>query len=499
MKTRHTLIFAMLLLAACANGGESDKQVTLAQQVIPGKSADAHVAAAHALLNSWKGEIEVLEKARHELEAAWAIDRQNAGALKEFQRYQVVRKQMYEIQRKSRGGPRVDEVRKVLDSWDGESEVLARAQQLLDKLLINDPYNAYAPIEAARLEMLRGYLSNRYANNGRFIYEVGNYSPGTLERAERKLQEFRRFDPLVVDGLIMRAFIVFQKSQLDLAESFLKQAEAKGATDPRRYLYWADVYVARGRYQEAVERLQRVLREQDGDKTTMIQVHSRLARIYGTTGEAEKAIASHKTLIQVDAKSAWLHSNYAAYLSDSLGRYDEAIEEVHTALGIMNFGMGRLILADALYGKWAELVAEGRPDANRYFEEARKIKPDLDDVMAYRAALPTGERLAKALVTKGVSVDARTRIDGSTALLIATNRGSAPTVRFLLGMKANPNIGDQNGLTPFLERGVRRSHRNRGPAYRQGGRHACDLEWQGRGSASGTERLSRTSCFAEEA
>ena len=421
-----------------------------AQQAPSSEGADAHAAAALALLESWKGEIEVLEQARHELEAAWKIDRESAAAFKVFERYQVVRKKMLEIQRKTRGGPKVAEVRSVLDSWGGDSAVLDRAQQLLDKLLIDDPYNAYAPIEAARLEMQRGYLRSHYAKNGRFIYTVGDYAPGTLERAQRKLIESINFDPLSGDKFVILSNIALQRGQLDAAEQWLKQAESKGATDPRRHFFWADVYVARGKYQEAVERLNRALQEAGSDRTTMMSVHDRLTGIYETTGEVGKAIASHKALIRLDPESAWLHGNYAAFLCRSLGRYDEALEEIRTALQIMNYGNGQRILADALYGKWADLVAEGKPNADRYFDEARKIKPDLDDVMAYGAALPSGERLARALITKWVSIDARARIDGSTALLIATNRGSVPNVKFLLNLKANPNIADQRGLTPLL-------------------------------------------------
>ncbi len=442
----------VILFATCGplSAAEEPKRDSQAQQASSGESADAHAAAADALLDSWKGEINVLERARHELEAAWTLDRQNTAAFRVFEHYKVVRKQMYEIQRKTLGGPKVEEVRKVLDSWHGESEILDRARQLLDKLLVDDTFNAYAPIEAARLELLRGYRHNRYAKNGRFIYEVGDYAPGTFERAERKIVETRSYDPLTGDPSVMMAFIAIQKSQLDGAEQWLKQAESKGATDPRRHFYWADVHVARGRYQDAIDRLKRALQEDSNDKTTAIRVHTRLASIYALTGEAEKAMASHKELIKLDPQSAWNHGNYAAYLCQFLGRNDEALKEIRTALRIMDYGNGRLTLADALYGKWADLVAEGNPDADRYFDEARRIKPDLDDVMAYGAALPAGERLAKALVTKWVSIDARARVDGSTALLIATNRGSTPNVKFLLGMKANPNIGDQNGWTPLL-------------------------------------------------
>ncbi len=440
----------VILFATCGPlaAAEEPKRDSQAQQASSGESADAHAAAADALLDSWKGEIEVLERARHELEAAWTLDRQNTAAFRVFEHYKVVRKQMYELQRKSRGGPKVAEVRTVLGSWHGQPEVLERAQQLLDKLALDDPYNAYAPIEAARLEMMRGYLHNRIVKNGRTVLEVGDYQPGTFERAEGTILKTRNFDPLTGDPFVMLAYIDFQRGRLDAAEQWLKQAESKGATDPTRHLFLADIYVARGKYQEAVERLERALREEGAG--IKMSVHGRLASIYARTGEAEKAIASHKTLIQLDPQDPWLHGNYASYLCVYLGRNDEALKEIHTALQIMNYGVGQLTLADALYGKWADLVAEGDPDADRYFDEARRIKPDLDDVMAVRASYPAGERLASALVTKWVSIDARSRLDRSTALLNASMSGRTANVKFLLGMNANPNIANQDGWTPLL-------------------------------------------------
>ena len=40
--------------------------------------------------------------------------------------------------------------------------------------------------------------------------------------------------------------------------------------------------------------------------------------------------------------------------------------------------------------------------------------------------------------------------DGSTALLIATNRNRVDVVRVLLDLNANPNVQDRSGWTPLL-------------------------------------------------
>ena len=443
---------AIFFASGTLSAADDSKQAPHAQgnaQSAPAGDGGADLAAAHALLDSWKGEIEIIEQARHKLNAAWQADPKNPAVLKELERYQVLRKQMLAIQRKTRGGSGIAEVRKILDTWSGQPEVLAQARQALDKVLAGDPFNAYAFIETARLEMMRGYMNNRYAKNGKFVYEVGNFAPSAYRRAIEAIGTARGYDPLAGDVYVMQSYIYFQQAQLDAAEQALKTAESMGATDPRLHLYWADVHFARGNYPAAVERVQRALQGPGDGTKTKVMANTRLASIYQQTGEAEKAIAAHKALIDLEPQNAWIHNNYSAYLCNSLGRNDEAIAEARSALRIMDFGAGHMVLASALYGKWADLVAEHKAGAEPYFDEARRLRPNLDEVMAYGAALPTGERLAKALISKRVSIDARA-FDGSTALLIATNLSRNQTVKFLLGLKANPNVADANGWTPLL-------------------------------------------------
>jgi ankyrin repeat protein len=135
---------------------------------------------------------------------------------------------------------------------------------------------------------------------------------------------------------------------------------------------------------------------------------------------------------------------------EELGRYDDAIRHIRAALAIMNYPVGRQLLGKASYRKWAELQAQGRDaEAEQYFQQGQAASPSLNDVMVYDASTPKGEQLARALVKKGVSINARSA-DGSTALLLAVNRNFPDAVRFLVAMGADPNITDRRGWTPLL-------------------------------------------------
>jgi tetratricopeptide (TPR) repeat protein len=168
--------------------------------------------------------------------------------------------------------------------------------------------------------------------------------------------------------------------------------------------------------------------------------------------EHDKVIELYQVLFKLDPTNAWSRGNYANYLRTELGRFDEAIAYAREALSIMNYGAGRHILALCLYGKWADVIInQKRPEseAQKYYDEAFRLDPELDLVMAYEGSYAKGKALVQLLKSKGVSVDAKAE-DGSTALMIASNTGRIDAVRLLLSLGANPNVKSVNGWTALL-------------------------------------------------
>ena len=160
----------------------------------------------------------------------------------------------------------------------------------------------------------------------------------------------------------------------------------------------------------------------------------------------------YHAMFKIQPDNAWVRGNYAKYLMNDLGLYDEAIEYAVKALEIMNYGQARATLAYALYSKWADLVMNQgvvEEDAKEYLAQAYQLYPNVDLVMAYRGSRNNGGDLARALKSKGVSIDARVE-DGSTALIIASNAGQTNAVRNLLLLGANINAKSKNGLTALL-------------------------------------------------
>jgi len=345
----------------------------------------------------------------------------------------------------------IHKAKEMLNSWSGQSHLLEEAREILGRILEENPQNHLALKEIARYQIKAGFINSRLAQYKTYKYQIGNYIPGTLERAEETIRKALRINPRFAEGYVLLGHIHFEQTKFDEAEKALSRAETIGTDDPWLHLNWAALHNARGEYSAATTRWQLVVKSETSNKIALTSAYNFMIENYRCLGEHDKAIALFEDQIKRHPTNAWARGNFAEYLSSILGRNDEAINQARSALKIMNYGMGRKTLAMALYRKWADMVAQGNEEAGeKYFLEAWKIYPQLNKVMVYGASMPKGKQLAKALMAKkGVSINACVE-DGSTALLVATNLNRVQTVKDLLDLNANPNVHDKVGWTPLL-------------------------------------------------
>lgn len=346
----------------------------------------------------------------------------------------------------------IKDARELLDSWSGRGDILDQAKEILDRVLEKEPENYRALKELARYHIKDGYINSKIKTNGRNVYYVGQFEPGTLERAEGILKNALRINPNYAEGYVLLGHVYTEKSSLKEAREALAKAEAIGTDDPWLHLNWAAVHTAAGALEFASKRYQLVLKSGTKDKKALATAYSCQIEYHRHLREFEKASDLFNIVCEMNPNSAWARGNHAELLRQDLGRFDEALARAREALRIMNYGVGRRILAMCLYAKWADLVVtQKKPEseAQKYFDEAFRISPDLDDVMVYEGAYAKGKALAQLLKSKGVSIDAKAE-DGSTALIIACNRGREDAARVLLSLGANPNARANNGWTPLL-------------------------------------------------
>jgi tetratricopeptide (TPR) repeat protein len=348
--------------------------------------------------------------------------------------------------------PAVAEVAAILNEWSGQQEVLAAARKKLEAILARDPRNYRAYKELARLTIMSGFIRSRYVKNGKIIYPVADVTPGTLQKAEASLRNALYFNPRYAEAYVLLGHVYLQWERIDDAVANLETAERIGTDDPWLQLNWAAVLEAKGDGKAAESRWRRVIDQGTSNKKARGVAYGFLIEHYEKTREFGKAQAVWKDLIGDQPNNAWARGNYAKFLQKT-GQYDEAVQRAREALGLMDDGPGRILLASVLLSKWADVLAKQPPDRTRaeaYFREAVTVFPNLDRVMVYDGSEGGTEGMIRALVVnKKVSINARNE-NGSTALLIATTRNRAPVVKYLLSLGANPNLADRSGWTPLL-------------------------------------------------
>jgi Tfp pilus assembly protein PilF len=346
----------------------------------------------------------------------------------------------------------VEQAKDLLDSWHGEHESLAKAKDILDLVLQKDPQNYRALKQLARYYIMDGYLYTTRTSNGKNFYRTGNFKPGTLQRAEETLKRALEINPSYAEGYVLLGHVYAEQRRLKNAREVLIKAETLGTNDPWLHLNLAHVLTASGETEAAADRYTRVLKSGTDDKKALSAAYEFAIEYHQNRQEYNKVDELYKELLKVDRTNAWSRGNYADFLRRDLRKFDEAIVYAREALRIMDYGLARRILAESLYEKWADMVVnEKRPEneAQKYFDEAFRLYPQLDLLMAYEGCYANRKALVQSLKSKGVPVDAKAE-DGSTALIIASNTGRVDAVRVLLSLGANPNAKSFTGWTPLI-------------------------------------------------
>lgn len=329
--------------------------------------------------------------------------------------------------------------RQILDAYSGRADVLPVARERITRALKAKPNDYLALKELSRYHVISGFINST------------TYQPGSLEEAEAAIREALRIAPEFPEGHIFLGHIQLQHGNLDEALASLLHAAELGTMDPSLDLNLARVYAGQGELARNLEHSQRVLDNPAATPNQKSNAAWYLAQGDQRAGEVGAGASRFEEQVRLNPTNAWVRGDYANYLSETLGRHDEAIAEARKALEILDHGVGRHFLAMALYRKWAELVADGKAEeGEKFFVEAQQNYPPLDWVMAEGASVSGGEQFAHALMTqKGVSIDAENE-RGSTALLIATKNERVDVVKRLLDLGADPNISSARAMLPLV-------------------------------------------------
>lgn len=266
---------------------------------------------------------------------------------------------------------RYDEARSLLDRWRGQQEILSKAYHMLSEITQSDQDYAPAYRELGRLYIMAGYINR------------DNFEPGQLPRSESVILKATQIEPNYADAYVLLGHLYTQMGRYDEAKSALEKGEKIGTTSPWLHLNWADLLRKQGDEQKAFQRYLAVANAGTENRKAFGSAIEGVIRYYDGVGQYDKADEWYKKQLAYEPSNAWAWGNYASFLLFSRGDVESAIKNAEKAISIMDYGMGRFILACALYSKWA---AVGQNNKNRevsqaLFDRAYRLYPDVDNVI----------------------------------------------------------------------------------------------------------------------
>ena len=236
---------------------------------------------------------------------------------------------------------------KLLNEYGGDGRMLADAKQILSSEITKHPKNA-----AAHREMARYYIMS-----GRRVRL--NFAAGSLEAAEKSLNTAIAINPNYAEAFILFGHLYRLMERPMEAKKALTRAEAIGTNDPWLQNNWADLMLDEGNSKAAVERYTKVLSNRSANAKAVGVASEGLIRNYVESGQLDKADRVYRSMITRDPQDAWTHGNYGHFLLCRMDKFEAAIRELETALGVKDYGAARSTLNAARYRKWAALYTSG--------------------------------------------------------------------------------------------------------------------------------------------
>ncbi len=280
-----------------------------------------------------------------------------------------------------------DQARNILDAWRGEGEKLSQAQKILQSILKKDA--TYAP---AFLELGRAYIMAGYINRN-------NYDATALSPAEASIKKALEIEPNYADAYVLLGHLYTNIKQYNEARIALQKADSIGTQNPWLQINWATLLEKMGDWDGAAKRYQIVFDSKTQNRKAYEGALEGLITCSIHKGDMDAADRWHKEQVAYSPSSAWAWGNYASFQLFEHNDVSGAIKNGEKALSIMDYGMGRFILACALYTKWA-LMAEHNPtnpEIQPTFNRAYSLYPDIDSVisetMKYKSTGVTASQL----------------------------------------------------------------------------------------------------------
>lgn len=295
-----------------------------------------------------------------------------------------------------------DEARVLLDSWRGQRDILAKAQQLLMDVAQAD--KDYAPVyrEVGRLNIMSGYVSE------------DKVEPQSLARAEAAILKSIEIEPNYADAYVLLGHLYTIMRRYADATTALTTGEKIGTASPWLQLNWADLLTKKGDHEGAFQRNLALAKAGTENKKALGSAINGVITYYKVSKRFEEAEEWYKKQIAIEPSTAWTWGNYASFQLFFRGNVDGAISNAEKALSLMDYGMGRYVLACALYAKWASAPDGNSAQAREIFDRAYQMYPYVDRVIEETSQFASTKEVATKLAAykRKISAEPKPRTNG---------------------------------------------------------------------------------------
>jgi tetratricopeptide (TPR) repeat protein len=272
------------------------------------------------------------------------------------------------------------DIKQLLDMWNGEQDILDQAKQELDALIARSPNYPPAYKELARYHLKDGTIRGTQ----------GPIEPASLMAAEAALDKAILIDPDYADGYVLFGHLYRLMEQPEKGLEALRKADEIGTDNAWLYLNWADIYTDAGDTRAAMDKYRLVLELETAEINQLHTAYAGIIKYYKSVQNYTEVNKLYKQQIALDPTDAWPKGNYASFLLLYEGEYEASIAYATEAIQLMNYRHARYTLAAALFMKWAVITErENNPDSGmEYLLAAQELHPDLGQIVGEASRYP---------------------------------------------------------------------------------------------------------------
>ncbi|MGD0525819.1 MAG: protein kinase [Polyangiaceae bacterium] len=251
----------------------------------------------------------------------------------------------------------------VVDSYEGDSRVLDRAEALFRDMLKKKPESARAYAGLSRVALRRAHLRG------------DDYDPDGVARAKGFAERAAALDGTLPEAFIVLANAIYYGKDPPGARAPLDTALKLAPLEPGARLMLARIQAKNGDYEGSEATVRDVL-ARPARLAAVVTALYELIDIYQRLGDMDGADEAYRRSVELEPGSAWTKGDYAAFLIKK-GDYDGAIVQARAALAQMHYGVAVRTLADAYCARGAEqLWNQYDPAAAKAaFDEAAAVDP----------------------------------------------------------------------------------------------------------------------------